>query len=257
MWVLFKFKLKCVVAHYIQNNIHKMPLYYDPNEAALTALSLLGTQHSAQCSCLASRMTTFKTLIASIQANANAWFQNNVRNYGDVRFKYVAIGNEVQPGDSFAQFLVSAMRNIQTAISNADLGNQVQVSIAIDTKAIGFVSSLERLVHIQNRPLCNPIIRFLVDNKSPLLVNLYPYFAYLQCKDNIGAIHLDYALFIVPSVVVQEYKMASLVFVINPFDAILDVVYSALENAGGGVLEVVVSETGGRMAGGTATTVGK
>ncbi|KAK8633686.1 hypothetical protein V6N13_014525 [Hibiscus sabdariffa] len=200
-----------VVALFQQRNIRRMRVY-GPNQDAFQAL------RGSNIELMLGLPNVDLQRIAGSRAEANTWVQNNVRNYSNVRFRYIAVGNEVQPSDPAARSLLPAMQNIRNAI---------------DTVAKS---------RPQSREILDPIIRFLVNNRAPLLVNVYPYFSY----DDTPAINLDYALFRSQNPVVSDPPLQYS----NLFDAILDAVYSALEKAGGSSVEIVVSETGWPTEGG-------
>ncbi|XP_022866268.1 glucan endo-1,3-beta-glucosidase, acidic-like [Olea europaea var. sylvestris] len=234
-----------VIALYNQNNIRRMRIY-DPDQATLQALGgsnielILGVPNQ----------DVLQNLAAS-QSNADTWVQNNVRNYPNVKFRYIAVGNEVSPLKSdtsqYVPFVLPAMRNIQTAISAAGLGNQIKVSTSIETGMIeNSYPPSNGVFQAPVREYIQGIIDFLVNNKAPLLVNIYPYFAR---KDNPQQITLEYALFTSDGITVPDGTRYQ-----NLFYALLDAMYAALEKSGGSTLDIVVSESGWPSDGGGPDT---
>ena len=76
--------------------------------------------------------------ISSSQDAANGWINDNIRPfYPATNIKYIAVGNEVLPNTEYVSYLVPAMMNIQTALQNANLQNNIKVSTAHATTVIG------------------------------------------------------------------------------------------------------------------------
>ncbi|XP_010551091.1 PREDICTED: probable glucan endo-1,3-beta-glucosidase At4g16260 [Tarenaya hassleriana] len=231
-----------VIGLYGQYNIRRMRLY-DPNGEALNALRNSGIELV-----LGVPNSDLRSLATNPSA-ARWWVQTNVLNYYPaVRFRFIAVGNEVVPSNGGGDVL-PAMRNVYDAIRGANLQDQIKVSTAIDMTLIGtsFPPSAGAF-RGDVRSYIDPIISFLVSTNSALLANIYPYFSYTS---NPRDISLPYALFTSPSVVVWDNGRGYQ----NLFDAILDALYSAIERSGGGSLPVVISESGWPSGGGFAATL--
>ncbi|KAG8377687.1 hypothetical protein BUALT_Bualt08G0058700 [Buddleja alternifolia] len=234
-----------VVALYNQNNIRRMRIY-DPDQPTLQALS------GSNIELILDVPNPDLENLASNQANANTWVQNNVQNYPNVRFRYIAVGNEVSPvrpeTSQYVNFVLPALQNIYNAISAASLGNQIKVSTAVDTRVLGNAyPPADGVFRSDVNDYLNPIIGFLANTDAPLLVNIYPYFSYIDDPSNIP---LEYALFTSDGIVVPggvRYQ--------NLFYATLDAMYAALEKSGGSNVVIVVSESGWPSAGFPVATV--
>nr|BAM28606.1 beta-1,3-glucanase [Nepenthes alata] len=230
-----------VVSLYQSNGIGRMRMY-DPDQAALQAL---------KGSNIDLILDVPNDSLRSLASNASQWVQSNVAPFAsDVNFTCISVGNEVEPSDSNAQYVLPAMQNVRTALNAANLG-RIPVSTAIKFDLLGnsnppsagsFNSSAVSYI--------TPIINFLKSNGAPLLANIYPYFSYV---DNPQSININYALFTSPGTVVTDtgnglkYQ--------NLFDAMVDSVYAAVARVGAPNLAVVVSESGWPSDGGTAATV--
>nr|AFP23132.1 beta-1,3-glucanase [Pyrus pyrifolia] len=229
-----------VVDLYKSNGIGRMRIY-EPNEATLQALR--GSNIELTVTILNNELQALNDAAA-----ATAWVQKNVQPYSaDVKFKYIAVGNEVRPGAAEVGFLLPAIQNIHSAIVAANLQGQIKVSTAIDTTLVTNAYPPSDGVYTDPaNQFIKPVIDFLVSNGAPLLVNVYPYFSY---NDNPGSIDLAYALFTSQGVVVPDgTRYPSL------FDALLDAQYAALEKAGAPNVEIVVSESGWPFEGGNQAT---
>ncbi|CAI9113823.1 OLC1v1014505C1 [Oldenlandia corymbosa var. corymbosa] len=221
-----------VVNLYNKNNIRKMRIYA-PTPPVLNAL------RGSNIELIVDVSNEDIEPLATDPSAAAIWVETNVRDYSpDVNFKYIAVGNEVLPEFSNSKFIYPAMENLQTAISSAGLSDRIKISTATFSALLGVSYPPSKgSFRDDAKTFMKPIIDFLVRNNSPLLVNIYPYFAHIGDQVNVP---LDYALFKSPGIVVQDGKSGYQ----NLFDAMLDAHYSALEKEGGGSLRIVVSETG-------------
>jgi len=231
-----------VVNLYESKGISYMRLY-DADQNALEALMGSG---------IGLMLEVPRTSLQSLGSDpsiADSWVQTNVAPYAScLDFRYVVVGNEIHPTDPEAGSVLPAMQNVHNALRLANL-DQIKVSTAIDTTLVTNSYPPSNGI-FTNSAYMNPIINFLEHNNSPLLVTIYPYFAYVE---NPHDINLNYALFTAPATVVTDYNKG--LNYQNLFDAMVDAVYAALDRAGGPNTEIVVSESGWPSAGGSAASV--
>lgn len=228
-----------VVDLYKSNGIGRMRIY-EPNDATFQALK--GSNIELVVTILNDKLQGLTDAAA-----ATDWVQKNVQAFPDVKFKYIAVGNEVHPTDPQTQYLLPAIQNIHNAIVAASLQGQIKVSTAIDTTLVdnAYPPSAGKYSDAA-KSFITPVINFLASNGAPLLVNVYPYFSYTE---NPTQIDIKYALFTSEGITTPDgVKYPSL------FDALLDAQYSALEKANAPNVEIVVSESGWPSEGGDAAT---
>ena len=104
---------------YKTNGVSKMRLY-SPDQDALQAL-----QGSGITLILDVPVDKLSSLGSDASA-ATQWVQSNVAPFAST-IKYIAVGNEVMPSDSNAQFVLPAMQNVQNAIAAAGIASQMRV----------------------------------------------------------------------------------------------------------------------------------
>ena len=227
-----------VVKLYKSNNIGAMRIYGPPDKPTLNAL------RGSNIQLIVDVDKGDLQRLSSDAGSASSWVQTYVRAYApDVSFRYIAVGNEVIPGD-LAQYVLPAMQNIQNALNAAGLGG-IKVSTSVSQDVVRGFPPSAGVFSPESQSVMQQIVQFLAANGSPLLANVYPYFSYIYDKANI---HLDYALFNSPGTVVNDKGNGKNYQ--NLFDANVDTFYSALEKTGGGKVPVVVSESGWPSGGG-------
>ncbi|KAK6802609.1 hypothetical protein RDI58_000390 [Solanum bulbocastanum] len=215
---------------YNTNNIKKMRIYY-PDANVFNALK------GSNIEIILDVPNQDLEALAN-PSNANGWVQDNIRNhFPDVKFKYIAVGNEVDPGresGKYARFVGPAMENIYKALSSAGLQNQIKVSTATYSGLLtNTYPPRDSIFREEYKSFINPIIGFLARHNLPLLANIYPYFGHI---DNTNDVPLSYALFNQQGTNSAGYQ--------NLFDALLDSMYFATEKLGGQNIEIIVSESG-------------
>ncbi|TKY49969.1 Glucan endo-1,3-beta-glucosidase 11 [Spatholobus suberectus] len=174
---------------------------------------------------------------------ALSWVERNVAVYHPrTQIEAIAVGNEVfaDPHNRTASHLVRAMRNVHEALVKRGLHPFVKVSSPIALSALGssYPSSSGSFRPELVEPVLKPMLDFLRETASYLMVNVYPFFAY---ESNADVIPLDYALFRANPGSVDP---GSGLRYFNLFDAQVDAVFAALSALRYDDVRVVVSETG-------------
>lgn len=173
---------------------------------------------------------------------AYSWVQRNVAAYyPETEIEAIAVGNEVfvDPHNT-TKFLVPAMKNIHQALEKYNFHSSIKISspIALSALQSSYPSSAGSFRTELIEPIFKPMLDFLRETGSFLMVNAYPFFAY---ESNSDVISLDYALFRENPGVVDAgngLRYFSL------FDAQVDAVFAALSVLKYDDVRLVVTETG-------------
>ncbi|KAG4952928.1 Glucan endo-1,3-beta-glucosidase 13 [Glycine soja] len=184
---------------------------------------------------------------AAEQSFTDAWVQANISSYYPAtQIEAIAVGNEVfvDPNNT-TKFLVPAMKNVHASLVKYSLDKNIKISSPIALSALqnSFPASSGSFKTELLEPVIKPMLDFLRQTGSYLMVNAYPFFAYAANSDKIS---LDYALFKENPGVVDSGNGLKYT---NLFDAQIDAVFAAMSAVKYDDVKIAVSETGWPSAG--------
>lgn len=211
---------------------------YDADPAMLAALANTGIRVTVS--------VPNEQLLAVGQSNATAanWVARNVvAHVPAVNITAVAVGSEVLTAlPNAAPVLVAALRYIHSALVAANLDRQIKVSTPHSSSII--LDSFPPSQAFFNRsldPVIAPTLKFLQSTGSYLMLNVYPYYDYMQSN---GVVPLEYALFRPLTPNKEAVDANTLLHYTNVFDAVVDAAYFAMAYLNITNVPVVVLETG-------------
>ncbi|CAA7013383.1 unnamed protein product [Microthlaspi erraticum] len=154
----------------------------------------------------------------------------------DVAIKWITIGNEVLPGE-IAPFVAAAIRNVNAALTLLGVtGISVTTVVPMNALANSYPPSAATFLP-ELTEIMAEIASILSQTNSPLMANIYPYFAYAS---DPAQIPLDYAVFKSQTPVVIDGDLTYT----NMFEAMVDGFNAALEKVNAGNVVVMVAESG-------------
>ncbi|KAH9794608.1 glucan endo-1,3-beta-glucosidase 3 [Citrus sinensis] len=226
-----------VVALLKAQNIRHVRLY-DADRAMLLALANTGIQVTIS--------VPNDQLLGIGQSNATAanWVARHVAAHvPTTNITAIAVGSEVLTVlPNAGPVLVSALKFIHSALVAANLDDQIKVSTPHSSSII--LDSFPPSQAFFNRswdPVMVPLLKFLQSTGSYLMLNVYPYYDYMQSN---GVIPLDYALFRPLPPNKEAVDANTLLHYTNVFDAIVDAAYFAMSDLNFTNIPLVVLESG-------------
>ncbi|XP_050208795.1 glucan endo-1,3-beta-glucosidase-like [Mercurialis annua] len=175
--------------------------------------------------------------------NARRWVENNIKPYyPQTKIHRIAVGNEILMSGvkDWIAHLVPCMKALHHALVLAGI-KDIKVSTP-HTLGILYNSvppSAARIRPGYQKPIFAPMLQFLRETKSPLMINPYPYFSYAPKVSK-------YILFKPNRGIHDRYTNITYT---NMFDAMMDAVHSAIKAMGYADVDILVAETGWPSAG--------
>lgn len=179
------------------------------------------------------------TLANSPVTTSMEWLQSNIfAHVSPNQVKYLVVGNEIFLKDPFySPYIVPSISKLYQALQTLGLATTIKVSSSHASTILSNSYPPSSGTFDSNvKPFLVPLLQFLRDTGTPLMVNVYPFFAYIS---NPKYVSLDHALFRSSYV---EYDQ-NLTYD-NMFDASIDAFVYAMEKEGFEGIPVMVTGTG-------------
>ncbi|KAL2472931.1 O-Glycosyl hydrolase family 17 protein [Forsythia ovata] len=209
---------------------------YDTDSAVLSALS--GSGISVTVALPNEQLSS----AAANESFTDTWVKTNIISYlPKTLIEAIAVGNEVfvDPKNT-TTYLLPAMKNVYASLSKYDVASNIKICspVALSALQSSYPSSTGSFKSDLIEPVIKPMLSFLNQTDSYLMVNAYPFFAYIANTDTIS---LDYAMF--RDNKGQTDPNNGLVYK-SLFEAQIDAVFAAMNALGFNDLKMVISETG-------------